>query len=60
MIFSVDDAAGFCAALAAEEIAMSHFGPHRVRAVTHLDIDDDGIDRALAAAQRALAGQRVA
>jgi hypothetical protein len=33
---------------------MSQFGPRRVRAVTHLDVDDDGIDRALAAATRAL------
>jgi threonine aldolase len=56
VIFSVDDAAGFCAALAAEDVAMSQFGPHRVRAVTHLDVDDEGIDRALAAAARAAAG----
>ena len=28
----------------------------RVRAVTHLDVDDDGIDRAIAAARAALAG----
>ena len=56
VIFSVDDAAGFCAALAAEDVAMSQFGPHRVRAVTHLDVDDEGIDRALAAAARAGAG----
>ena len=33
---------------------MSHFGPTRVRAVTHLDVDDEGIERALAVAARAL------
>jgi hypothetical protein len=29
-------------------------GPERVRAVTHLDVDDDGIERALRAARGAL------
>ena len=33
---------------------MSQFGPMRMRAVTHLDVDDEGIERALAAAARAL------
>jgi hypothetical protein len=33
---------------------MSQFGVRRVRAVTHLDVDDAGIDRALAVAARAL------
>jgi threonine aldolase len=54
VIFTVPDAQAFCATLAAEDVAMSQFGPRRVRAVTHLDVDDDGIDRALAAATRAL------
>jgi len=54
VIFAVPDAAAFCGALAAEDVAMSQFGPRRVRAVTHLDVDDEGIDRALAAAARAL------
>jgi threonine aldolase len=54
VIFAVPDAAAFCGALAAEEVAMSQFGARRVRAVTHLDVDDAGIDRALAAAARAL------
>jgi threonine aldolase len=54
IIFAVPDATAFCAALAADDVAMSHFGPTRVRAVTHLDVDDDGIDRALAAAAQAL------
>ena len=54
VIFAVPDAAAFTAALAAEDVAMSHFGPTRVRAVTHLDVDDAGIDRALAVAAQAL------
>jgi threonine aldolase len=55
VIFAVPDAETFCAALAAEDVAMSHFGAHRVRAVTHLDVDDAAIERALTAAGRALA-----
>ncbi len=54
VMFSVPDAGAFCAALAAEDVAMSQFGPRRVRAVTHLDVDDAGIDRALGVAARAL------
>jgi threonine aldolase len=54
VIFAVPDARAFCAALAAEDVAMSQFGPRRVRAVTHLDVDDDGIDHALAVAARTL------
>lgn len=54
VIFAVPDAAAFTAALAAEDVEMSHFGPTRVRAVTHLDVDDEGIEHALAAAARAL------
>jgi threonine aldolase len=54
VVFAVPEAATFCAALAQRDVAMSHFGPTRVRAVTHLDVDDAGIDRALAAAAQAL------
>jgi threonine aldolase len=54
VIFAVPDSSAFCSVLADEDVAMSHFGPTRVRAVTHLDVDDAGIDRALAAAARAL------
>ncbi|HEX7299016.1 MAG TPA: threonine aldolase family protein [Solirubrobacteraceae bacterium] len=55
VIFAVPDAGAFCAALAAGDVAMSRFGARRVRAVTHLDVDDDGIERALEVAARALA-----
>jgi threonine aldolase len=54
VIFTVPDSQAFCAALAAGDVAMSRFGPRRVRAVTHLDVDDEGIDRALTVAAKAL------
>ena len=41
-------AADFVHRLAAHDVRMSSVGD-RVRAVTHLDVDDDGIERALAA-----------
>jgi threonine aldolase len=55
VIFDVPDAAAFAGALAADEVGMSTFGATRVRAVTHLDVDDAGIERALSVAARALA-----
>jgi threonine aldolase len=54
VIFTVPDAAAFAAALAAEDVEMSRFGTTRMRAVTHLDVDDEGIERALSAAARVL------
>jgi threonine aldolase len=54
VIFSVPDAPAFCAALESEGVGMLPVGPDRVRAVTHLDVDDDGIERALRAARGAL------
>lgn len=41
------------AALAEVGVLMVPFGPRRIRAVTHLDIDDQGIERALEALARA-------
>ena len=41
-------AADFVHRLADHDVRMSSVGD-RVRAVTHLDVDDDGIERALAA-----------
>ena len=52
VIFEVVDAPAFCAALAGEGVRMGALGPRRVRAVTHLDVDDAGIERALAVAAR--------
>ncbi|MDZ4804402.1 MAG: GntG family PLP-dependent aldolase [Candidatus Eisenbacteria bacterium] len=42
--------------LAAEAILMSDFGPGRLRAVTHLDVDDAGIERAGYVLNQVLAG----
>lgn len=42
--------------LASHDVRFSVIGPTTVRAVTHLDLPPDGIDRALAAARAALAG----
>jgi threonine aldolase len=51
VMFDVADAPAFAAALAAEGILVGAMGARRIRAVTHLDIDDDGIGRAAAAAR---------
>ena len=54
VIFGVPDAPAFCATLGRDGVGMLPVGPDRVRAVTHLDVDDGGIDRALEAAAGAL------
>jgi threonine aldolase len=56
VIFDVEDAPGLVARLAEDGVEMSQFGPTRVRAVTHLDVDAAGIDRALHAVRDALRG----
>jgi threonine aldolase len=45
---------GILAALAAEGVLMVRFGPRRLRAVTHLDVDDAGIARALGVLAQAM------
>jgi threonine aldolase len=47
VIFDVAEPAALVAALAAVGVEMSVFGPH-VRAVTHLDVDSEGVERAVA------------
>jgi threonine aldolase len=54
VIFEVPDAEGFCNALAAKDVRMGTLDARRVRAVTHLDVDDEGIDLALEAARNAV------
>jgi threonine aldolase len=49
VIFSVPDAPAVVAALGAESVGMIALDAHRIRAVTHLDVDPAGIDRALKA-----------
>jgi threonine aldolase len=50
VVFQVADAGDFCRRLEAEGVRMGALDEHTVRAVTHLDVDDAGIDRALEAA----------
>ena len=53
VIFRVADPAGLCRRLAEEGILMAPLDGQTVRAVTHLDVDRSGIERALAGARRA-------
>jgi threonine aldolase len=53
VIFDVAEPAALVAALAADGVEISVFGPH-VRAVTHLDVDRAGVERAVAAVAEAL------
>jgi threonine aldolase len=53
VVFDVPDAPAFCAALESQGVLMGPLGADRVRAVTHLDVDADAIERALSAAARA-------
>jgi threonine aldolase len=55
VVFGVPDAEGFCAVLQAEDVLMGALDARTVRAVTHLDIDAEGVQRALTAARKALA-----
>jgi threonine aldolase len=50
------DAHAFCTALAQRGIRMIPMGAGRVRAVTHLDVDEDGIDRAIEAVRATASG----
>ena len=54
VVFGVSDAAEFCRRLEAEGVRMGALDDRTVRAVTHLDVDDDGIERALEVAASAL------
>ena len=53
VIFAVPDPAALVTGLAERGIEVSNFGP-RVRAVTHLDVDRSGVEKALAAVGDAL------
>jgi threonine aldolase len=55
VIFEVDDPAGVVAALLAEGVEMTQMGPGRIRAVTHMDVDRAGVERALEALRKVLA-----
>jgi threonine aldolase len=48
------DAAGLADSCKADGVLVSVLGPRRVRLVTHLDVDDEGIERALSSLRSAL------
>ena len=54
LVFAVPDAPAFCDALARADVLVIPLDARRVRAVTHLDVDDAGIERALEVAAAAL------
>jgi threonine aldolase len=56
VVFEVADAAAFTSELARAGVGMGPMGPRRVRAVTHLDVDDADIELALEAAELVMAG----
>jgi threonine aldolase len=47
VVVDVDDAATVAAAAAEQGVLVSALGPRFLRLVTHLDVDDDGLDRAI-------------
>jgi threonine aldolase len=57
VVFSVDDAPGFVAALADASVQMGALDAGTVRAVTHLDVDRAGVEAAAAAAGEVLAAR---
>ena len=54
VVFGVPDAPGLVAAVA-DEVELNVVDARTVRAVTHMDVDEAGIDRAVAAIGAALA-----
>jgi threonine aldolase len=56
LVFGVPDAYGLCGALYERGIQLAPLGPRRLRAVTHLDVDAEGIERALTAFRQVLGG----
>jgi len=54
VIFEVDEPERVCAAIERDGVRMGVVGPRQIRAVTHLDVDADGIQRAVEAVRNAL------
>jgi threonine aldolase len=51
VVLDVRDAAAIATSAAAEGVLVSALGPRLLRLVTHLDVDDDAVDRAIAVLQ---------
>ena len=47
VVLDVPDAAAVAAAAREQDVLVSALGPRFLRLVTHLDVDDDGVDRAI-------------
>jgi threonine aldolase len=56
VVFEVADAPALVASLADAGVRVGALGPTTVRAVTHLDVDADGVAQAVEAVRTALAG----
>lgn len=56
VVLTVPDAGGVARAAAAQGVLVSALGPRFLRLVTHLDVDDDGIDRAVEVLKPLVAG----
>jgi threonine aldolase len=56
VVFDVDDAYAVCGRLWELGVQVAPLSPRRLRAVTHLDVDSSGVDRALAAFRQVLEG----
>jgi threonine aldolase len=54
VIFEVGDPEAVCAAIERDGVRMGVVGPRQIRAVTHLDVDADGVQRAVEAVRNAL------
>ena len=54
VIFEVDDPDPVCEALEREGVRMGVVGERQIRAVTHLDVDADGVQRAVQAVRKVL------
>jgi threonine aldolase len=54
VIFEIDDPERVCAAIERDGVRMGVVGPRQIRAVTHLDVSADGVQRAVDAVRRAL------
>ena len=54
VIFEVDDPDAVCEALEREGVRMGVVGERQIRAVTHLDVDADGVQRAVQAVRKVL------
>jgi threonine aldolase len=57
VIFEVDAPSALCAGLERLDVRMGVVGERRVRAVTHLDVDANGVQRAVQAVQEVLSAE---